>query len=239
MDTSVSPSSANQPSTPDKLDSPNVDHEASNEDYCFRTPHKPSKALLQTASFYNGLDSSAGAKLLMSPAITGRTRSYTAQDSPSQVCGTAAGRLTVHPVCIQTAEQSDNTEEISRLKHSVRVLEGTLKVEKKLAQEYYTELCSKILECEVLKNSHSQLERKLDCLKEMGDIQDELDHATVSLTMAEKSIMNYKNKIEVLEGYKEKTTELEAMMNTYEAKVALCEDYRLVSEFWLNFTVTI
>lgn len=108
-------------------------------------------------------------------------------------------------------------------------------MEKKLAQEYYTELCCKLQECEVLKSSHSQLERKLDYLKEMGDIQDELSHATVSLAAAEKSIVSYKNKVEVLEGYKDRTTELEAMMNTYESKVALCDQYQLVSEFRHNY----
>ena len=113
------------------------------------------------------------------------------------------------------------------------MLEGTLQVEKKLAQEYYTELCSKIQECEELKNSHSQLERKLECLHEMSDVQDELAHMTLSLAAAEKSIAGYRNRIEVLEGYKEKAAEMEAMMRTYETKAAQCEEYHKVGELFL------
>jgi hypothetical protein len=39
--------------------------------FTFPTPHRPTR-MLCPANFYNGLDSEAGAKLLMSPAITGR-----------------------------------------------------------------------------------------------------------------------------------------------------------------------
>ncbi len=101
-------------------------------------------------------------------------------------------------------------EEISRLKHSIRVLEKTLQVEKKLAQEYYAELCVKIRECEDLKTDYVTLERKLDCLQEMSDIQDELVHSNKNLAAAEKTLISYKNKIDNLEVYKERAIELES-----------------------------
>lgn len=202
----------------------------SSEESCFRTPQRPSRAtLLHTASFYNGLDSNAGVKLLMSPAITGRTMSRTST-SPAQVSDRVTLRASPPP-SRQPGECSESAskEEVSRLKHSVRVLEGTLQVEKKLAQEYYTELCGKIQECEELRNGYGQLERKVECLREMGDVRDELDQANLSLAAAEKSVLSYKSKIEVLEGYKEKTAELEATLKSCQRKAAMSEDYRVVS----------
>ena len=84
LDTSVSPTPSNQTSSPERPGSPDVVRESSREELYFRTPSKPSRAVLQTASFYNGLDSSAGVKLLMSPAITGRVgrmKSYISTDT--------------------------------------------------------------------------------------------------------------------------------------------------------------
>ena len=115
------------------------------------------------------------------------------------------------------------------MKHSVRVLEGTLQVEKKLAQEYYTELCSRIEEHESLRKDYCQLERKLECLQDVKDMQDELDHATSSLAAAEKSILAYKSKVEGLEVYKERALALESQVAVLESKVVLNEEDRVVS----------
>lgn len=118
--------------------------------------------------------------------------------------------------------------EISRLKHSLRVTEGTLQVEKKLAEEYYTELCTKIEEHEVLKKDYCQLERKVDCLRDMADLQDELAHATSSLASAEKAISSYKTKVESLEQYKEKATTLERKLASLQSNIASCDEYKIV-----------
>ena len=48
---------------------PSLAHDPCNEVLPFRTPRKLSK-IRHPSSFFNGLDSCAGAKLLMSPAIT-------------------------------------------------------------------------------------------------------------------------------------------------------------------------
>lgn len=127
-------------------------------------------------------------------------------------------------------------EDISRMKHSVRVLQGTLQVEKKLAQEYYTELCTKIQECENMKKDHYQLERKLDGLQEISDIQDELSHATSNLALAEKTIASYKSKVETLEVYKKKNVELEDKISDFESRAALRNEQHVVSAC-LNMTV--
>lgn len=115
------------------------------------------------------------------------------------------------------------------MKHSLRVLEGTLQVEKKLAQEYYTELCTKIQEHEDLKKDYYKLERKLDCLQDMADLQDELAHTASSLAVAEKSIVTYKSKIQSLEQYKEKAHGLESKLDVLRSEVASCEEYKMVS----------
>lgn len=124
-------------------------------------------------------------------------------------------------------------EEISRMQHSVRVLQGTLQVEKKLAQEYYTELCAKIQECENWKKGHYQLERKLDGLQEISDIQDELSQATSNLALAEKAIASYKSKVESLEVYKKRSIELESKMSDLESRATLGDEQHAVSA-WLN-----
>lgn len=237
LDTSPTTTPTSLPSTPEKMASPHSPDsagEAVNEAFMFQTPRKPPhRVLRQTASFYNGLDSSAGVKLLMSPAITRRTKSCR-PDTDVCICMYVHWLIVIAlSVPLQTAEQGDSSadkEEISRLKHSVRVLEGTLQVEKKLAQEYYTELCSKIQECEEMKNHQNQLDRKLECLQQMSDIQDELAHAMRSLTAAEQSNMALQSKLENMEAYKEKATELEAKMSDYEAKVEQCKEYHMVSE---------
>lgn len=118
------------------------------------------------------------------------------------------------------------------MRHSVRVLEGSLQVEKKVAQEYYNELCSKIQDYEELKAAHCQLERKLESLHEMKDIQDELDHTSLSLSSAEKSVQAYKGKVESLEVYKRKASEMEDRLSSYESKAALCDEYQMVSISW-------
>lgn len=129
----------------------------------------------------------------------------------------------------QALNYDGDREEISRIKHSLRVLQGTLQVEKKLAQEYYTELCTKIQEHEDLKKDYFQLERKLDCLQGMNDLQDELAHATSSLASAEKTILTYKNKIESLEEYQEKATYLEGKLATLESEIGSHDEYKIVS----------
>ncbi len=115
------------------------------------------------------------------------------------------------------------------MKHSLRVLEGTLEVEKKLAQEYYTELCTKIQEHEDLKKNYCQLEGKLDCLRDMADLQDELAHTATSLALAEKSILTCKSKIESLEVHKERAISLESKITDLESQVASHDEYRMVS----------
>ena len=133
-------------------------------------------------------------------------------------------------------------EDISRMKHSVRVLQGTLQVEKKLAQEYYTELCAKIQECENLKKDRYQLERKLDGLQELSDIQDELSHATNNLVLAEKTIAGYKSKVETMEVYRRKAIELENKMSDLESRASLADEQNVVStclnmNMWLHMFV--
>lgn len=110
-------------------------------------------------------------------------------------------------------------------------MEGTLQVEKKLAEEYYTELCTKIEEHEVLKKDYCQLERKLDCLQDMADLQDELSHATSSLAAAEKAISSYKSKVESLEEYREKATTLERRVASLQSETAACDEYKIVSNW--------
>lgn len=126
-------------------------------------------------------------------------------------------------------DSDDKEQEISRLKHSVRVLEGTLQVEKKLVQEYYEELCSKMEELESVRHAHTLLERKMGCLQNMTDLQDELSHTTAQLASAEKAIVNYQNKIVSLEGSREKLLELEGKLGSLEYKASKCEEYKLVS----------
>lgn len=64
-------SSLSQQTTPD---STKLVPEADQDDvFTFVTPRRPSRGI-HPANFYNGLDSAAGAKLLMSPAIVGRAR---------------------------------------------------------------------------------------------------------------------------------------------------------------------
>jgi chromosome segregation ATPase len=120
-------------------------------------------------------------------------------------------------------------EEISRMKHSLRVLEGTLQVEKKLAQEYYTELCTKIQEHEDLKKDYCQLERKLDCLQGMKDLQEELDHTANKLDVAEKTLTTYEAKVHSLEEYKEKAEDMETKLRILQSQVSSAEEYRMVS----------
>lgn len=120
-------------------------------------------------------------------------------------------------------------EEVSRLRHSVRVLQGTLQVEKQLAHEYYTELCSKIQEYEDLNTDYNRLERKLDRLQHLSDVEDELTHATACLASAEREIAGYKAKIESLEGCKQMIIELEGKLSKMDSLVASCEEYKLVS----------
>ena len=101
-------------------------------------------------------------------------------------------------------------------------------MEKKLAQEYYAELCIKIKECEDYKRDYCQLERKLDCLRQMNDIQDELAHANINLATAEKSLANYKNKIESLVEYKERAIKLEGELMEFESTASECELHKRV-----------
>lgn len=69
--------STDEEASPQYLEPGNEKHpEPDRDDFVFRTPRRPSRALYP-ASFYNGLDSSAGVKLLMSPAITGRGKKQT------------------------------------------------------------------------------------------------------------------------------------------------------------------
>ncbi len=103
-------------------------------------------------------------------------------------------------------------------------------MEKKLVQEYYDELCTKMQEVEELKRVHSQLERKVGRLQNMTDLQDELAHTTTRLAAAEKAIVGYKNKIAGLECVKERMTELEGKIGGLEYKASKCGEYKLVSK---------
>lgn len=114
------------------------------------------------------------------------------------------------------------------MKHSLRVLEGTLQVEKKLAQEYYTELCAKIEEHEDWKKDYYQLERKLECLQDVTDLRDELEHTSTKLAMAEKSLAACNNKIQSLETYKVKAEDLERQVETLQSEMKSCEEYKIV-----------
>lgn len=62
---------------------PPLAREPSKEVFAFRTPRRPSKTC-GPSSFYNGLDSCAGAKLLMSPAIA-RCSKVTSTQHPSDL----------------------------------------------------------------------------------------------------------------------------------------------------------
>lgn len=120
-------------------------------------------------------------------------------------------------------------EEISRLKHGIRVLEGTLRMEKKLAQEYYSELCTKTQDYEELKQEHCQLERKLENFQCIGDLQEELAHANMKLAVAEKSLASYKSKAESSEEWKEKASVLEREVSDLRSASVQFEDNELVS----------
>ena len=119
------------------------------------------------------------------------------------------------------------------MKHSLRVLEGTLQVEKKLAHEYYSELCAKIEEYEDLKKDFYQLERekKMGCLQDVKDLRDELEHTSTKLALAEKSLVTCNNKIQSLEVYKVKAKDLEHQVGTLQSEMGSCEEYKMVSNF--------
>lgn len=168
------------------------------DDADFATPRKP------PTRFFSGLDSPAGAMLLMSPAIVGRRRHV-------------------------AVDKDKDGAEISRLRHSVRVLEGTLQVEKKLVQEYYDELCIKIQELEDLRKEHALMQKKVSCLQGMADLQDELAHTNARLVAAEKDIVSYRSEVANLAAAKEKVAELEGKMGGLEYKASKCDEYKLVS----------
>ena len=65
--------------------------------------------------------------------------------------------------------ESQELEELSLLRHKVRVLKGSLDMENKLARDYYNELCAKVEEHEQLKKSYCKLESKLECQQQLSD----------------------------------------------------------------------
>ena len=68
--------SSQQTGTLEDIDDASLEPEADQDDaFAFVTPRKPPRGI-RPANFYNGLDSAAGAKLLMSPAIIGRKQCY-------------------------------------------------------------------------------------------------------------------------------------------------------------------
>lgn len=127
--------------------------------------------------------------------------------------------------------ENQESEELSRLRHSIRVLDGSLKVETKLAEEYYAEMCAKIEECEKIKIDYCQLESKLECLHHMNDIQDELAQANMNLAAAQKSLANYKGQAQSMERYKEKALDLEIKLKDFDVTMSQLDDSKIVSLF--------
>lgn len=126
---------------------------------------------------------------------------------------------------------------MSRLGHNVRVLKSSLDMETKLAREYYTEWCAKIKECERLKEDYCQLEKKLECLHQMNDLQDELAHANMNLAAARKSLADYKGRAESLGRYKEKVVDLECKLKDFDTTMSQLDNTKLVSCWNLEYII--
>ena len=126
-------------------------------------------------------------------------------------------------------EEKPEGEELSRLKHNIRVLETTLKMEKNTISEYYTEIVSKTEEYEQLRNSYSQLESKLECLQRMNDVQDELAHTKIELVAANKKLAVSKGKEKSLEEHKEKVADLERKVKDFDVIRSQLDESKLVS----------
>ena len=137
---------------------------------------------------------------------------------------------------VQLQYEKQECEELLLHRHSIRVLEGSLKLETKLAQEYYTEMCSKIEECERMKKEYCQLESSLQCLHHMNDIQDELAHANMNLAIAQKSLAKYKGQAQSLEQYKAKVLELESKLKDFDMTMSQLDESNLVSFICLLIT---
>ena len=133
---------------------------------------------------------------------------------------------------------SQEQEELSLLRHNVRVLKGSLEVETKLARDYYNEVCAKIEEHEQLKKNYFQLESKLGCLQELEDLKDELAHTSVDLASAQKALVSYMDRAASAERYKEKVADLEEKLKDYEQISMQLDDAKLVC-FLLIYTITV
>ena len=122
----------------------------------------------------------------------------------------------------------EDRAEVNRLKHTVRVLEGALKIEKGHVRDYDEELHTKIKELEELKVDYGKIVKKVELLHDMTDLKDELAHSNECLAKAEKTIVDYKRQLSSLEGAKEKVVELENQVGGLTYKAQKCEEYKLV-----------
>ena len=118
--------------------------------------------------------------------------------------------------------------EVPRLRHRITVLEGMVGTHQKNAQDCYSELCAKSEAYEALLTEKNQLEEKLGHLRELRDMQDELDQANLNLSKMEKSLERLRSENESLCGYRDQVTELEAKLMDYDLTHSKLHEYKEV-----------
>ena len=98
----------------------------------------------------------------------------------------------------------------------------------KNAQDYYSELCAKSESYEALLAEKNQLEEKLGHLRELRDMQDELDQANLNLSKMEKSLERLRSENESLCVYRDQVTELKAKLVDYDLAHSKLHEYKEV-----------
>lgn len=112
-----------------------------------------------------------------------------------------------------------------------------VETQRKASHDYYSELCAKTEAYEALRAHNNQLEAKVGQLREVRDLQDELDQANLNLSKTEKSLERYKSEVELLRGHKDQVAELEIKLKDYDLTHSKLHEYREVSIHFLCETI--